>query len=119
MPRKIDPIRSDVGAARELFLSIVDQLNAELDYPTPTGNGAAKMLYAPTSVFMHPMNWDAKRRRRRLTSEQCVARYSDLMDRGMLRIVERRDHYRHLILVVEKCRENACNATRCATRSGL
>ncbi len=100
MPRKIDPIRSDVGAARELFLSIVDQLNAELDYPTPTGNGAAKMLYAPTSVFMHPMNWDAKRRRRRLSSAQCVSLYRDLMELGVLRVVERRDIDRHLKLAV-------------------
>ena len=100
MPRKIDPIRSDVGAARELFLSIVDQLNAELDYPTPTGNGAAKMLYAPTSVFMHPMNWDAKRRRRRLSSALCVSLYRELLGLGVLRVVERRDHHRHLKLAV-------------------
>ncbi len=101
MPRKIDPIRSDVGAARELFLSIVDQLNAERDYPRPTGNGAAKQLYVPVSIFTHPMNWDPKRRRRRLSSELCLIIYRELLGLGVLRVVERRDHHRHLRLVVE------------------
>ncbi len=107
MPPKIYTIPDHVKTPRELFLAIIDDQNAEGLFPRPTSKGAAKALYAPTAVYTDPMNWDAKRRRRRLSSEQCVARYSDLMDRGMLRIVERRDHYRHLILVFETCHENA------------
>ena len=43
----------------------------------------------------------AKRRRRRLSSALCVSLYRDLMELGVLRVVERRDQDRHLRLAVE------------------
>ncbi len=85
---------------RDLFLFIIDQNNAEGFLPRPTSKGAAKRLYAPTAVYTDPMNWDAKRRRRRLSSAQCVSLYRELLGLGVLRVVERRDHHRHLRLAV-------------------
>ena len=100
MPRKIDPIPDHVKTPRDLFLFIIDDQNAEGLFPRPTSKGAAKALYAPTAVYTDPMNWDAKRRRRRLSSAQCVSLYRELLGLGVLRVVERRDHHRHLKLAV-------------------
>ncbi len=100
MPPKIYSIPDHVKTPRELFLAIIDRSNAEGFLPRPTSKGAAKRLYAPTAVYTDPMNWDAKRRRRRLSSAQCVSLYRDLMELGVLRVVERRDYDRHLRLAV-------------------
>jgi hypothetical protein len=101
MPPKIYTIPDHVKTPRELFLAIIDDQNAEGPFPRPTSKGAAKALYAPTAVYTDPMNFDAKRRRRRLSSAQCVRLYRDLLERGVLRVVERRDYDRHLRWTVE------------------
>ena len=101
MQPNIYSIPDHVQTPRDLFLRIIDDQNAEGLFPRPTSKGAAKRLYAPVSVYMDPMNWDAKRRRRRLSSALCVSLYRDLMERGVLRVVERRDYDRHLRLAVE------------------
>ena len=101
MPPKSYMIPDHIKTPRDLFLFIIDQNNAEGFLPRPTSKGAAKALYAPAAVYRDLMNWDPKRRRRRLSSAQCVSLYRDLMERGVLRVVERRDHDRHLRLVVE------------------
>ncbi len=100
MPPKIYTIPDHVKTPRELFLAIIDDQNAEGPFPRPTSKGAAKALYAPTAVYTDPMNFDAKRRRRRLSSAQCVSLYRDLMELGVIRVVERRDYDRHLRLAV-------------------
>ena len=98
---KIYSIPDHIKTPRDLFLFIIDQNNAEGFLPRPTSKGAAKALYAPAAVYRDLMNWDAKRRRRRLSSAQCVSFYGDLLELGVLRVVERRDHDRHLRLAVE------------------
>ena len=93
-------IPDHVKTPRDLFLAIIDRSNAEGFLPRPTSKGAAKRLYAPTAVYTDPMNWDVKRRRRRLSIALCVSLYRDLMELGVLRVEERRDFYRHLTLAV-------------------
>ena len=101
-PPIFERVPEDIRENRSLFLDIIDRLNADGEYPRTSDKGRSKALYAPTAVYMHPLN---KRRQgaRPMTATQCVNLYSDLLtNRGMLRIVEKKDASRHPVDAIER-----------------
>ncbi len=101
-PPIFERVPEDVRENRTLFLDIIDRLNADGTYPRTSDKGSAKALYAPTAVFLHPLN---KRRQgaHPMTAAQCVNLFSDLLSNlGMLRTTEKKDKSRHPIEVVER-----------------
>ncbi len=98
-------IEEDELDNRNLFLKIIDTLNAAGTPPRASANGRAKMMYAPTVVYKHQMNRKGrsdKARDRQITSKQCVELYRHLMtDLGLLQVGEALGSDRHKIDIVE------------------
>jgi RecA-family ATPase len=101
-PPIFERVPEDVRENRALFLDIIDRLNADGEHPRASDKGRSKALYAPTAVYLHPLN---KRRQgaHPMTAAQCVNLYSDLLSNlGMLRVAVAKDAARHIIEVVER-----------------
>ena len=105
-PPIFEKVPLNITNNRELFLQIIDALNAAGTYPRTSARGVSRPLYAPTAVYCHKLNRDASSKRQ-ITSEQCVELYRQLMtELGLLRVVDKLSDSRHKIECVETVPRN-------------